>query len=207
MDNMCKYLKKGEKVDAMVCGHIDHKRNYTEYPEYICYFPDENSAKELCIRYETPWKVHKDNDGRTFLVMPWPFNRTKDLDFVPSCTQKGTMLTELDSNIELIKEFIKNPTMTDEKQVNAQEEIINFCEQFKKILLEKNKRYGNSALEPIRVASKLSPEQGILLRIDDKIKRIRNSESPRKNDFIDLAGYIVLLAIEKDWMDLSDLID
>ena len=45
------------------------------------------------------------------------------------------------------------------------------------------------------------------IRLDDKVKRVKNSKELRKNDIIDLTGYLVLLCIEKDWLNFDDLID
>ena len=82
-------------------------------------------------------------------------------------------------------------------------QVINSLEQ---TLLEKNKRYGNSALEPINIFCKLDASNGIQQRLDDKLMRIKNSEQLRKNDVFDLMGYLVLLAVANDWK-FEDLID
>lgn len=63
------------------------------------------------------------------------------------------------------------------------------------VLKEKNKRYGNSALEPIHVFYKGDAENSILIRLDDKLSRIKNSEELRNNDVFDLLGYLFLLQI------------
>lgn len=76
------------------------------------------------------------------------------------------------------------------------------------MLLEKNKRYGDSALNPVKVfASHLDDVDSILIRLDDKISRIRNSEEIRKNDVSDLMGYCVLLCKAKGWEDFMDQVD
>ena len=90
---------------------------------------------------------------------------------------------------------------------DSQKDIIDTCESLKKFLLEKNKRYGNSALEPINVFSKLSSEEGIKLRMDDKVKRIKNSTELRKNDVVDLTGYLILMCVHKKWTNFDDLLD
>ncbi len=90
---------------------------------------------------------------------------------------------------------------------NTQEQIIKTCDSLKEFLLEKNKRYGNSALEPIGVFSKLTPKEGIKIRLDDKVKRIKNSSELRKNDTVDLMGYLLLLCVSEDWTDFKDLLD
>lgn len=77
----------------------------------------------------------------------------------------------------------------------------------KDILIEKNKRYGNSALEPIRVFSKATNIEQLLVRCDDKLKRIANSNELRKNDVADLTNYLILLCIAKEWTDFSELLD
>ena len=89
----------------------------------------------------------------------------------------------------------------------AQVDIARTCDEVKRFLLEKNKRYGNSALCPARVFSKSSPSEQILVRMDDKLSRIRNAPEPRKNDFVDLVGYLVLFMVQQEWTDLSELID
>lgn len=43
------------------------------------------------------------------------------------------------------------------------------CENIKTLLLEKNANYGNSALEPLNVFSKLDAAEAIQARIDDKL--------------------------------------
>lgn len=74
------------------------------------------------------------------------------------------------------------------------------------LLQEKNKRYGNSALEPLE-GIKYTPEDGIKIRLTDKLKRIINSDELRKNDIADVMGYLVLLCISKGWTNFNDLID
>ena len=62
------------------------------------------------------------------------------------------------------------------------------------LLKEKNLKYGNSALDPMRVFSKASPEEQLLVRIDDKLSRMRNQKPNEDEDVVlDLVGYLVLL--------------
>ncbi len=97
--------------------------------------------------------------------------------------------------------------VSDSEINDSQKEITETCESLKRFLLEKNKRYGNSALEPINIFSKLSSEEGIKLRMDDKVKRIKNSTELRKNDVIDLTGYLILMCVHKRWTNFDDLLD
>ncbi len=74
--------------------------------------------------------------------------------------------------------------------------------------MEKNKRYGDSALNPSNIFCKEGDASTkILVRMDDKITRITNSKELRKNDIVDLMGYMVLLCINKGWTDFNDQID
>ena len=90
---------------------------------------------------------------------------------------------------------------------STQEKISLVCSAIEKVLLTKNKNYGNSALEPLRVFSNSSPEEAILVRLDDKLSRIKNSSELRKNDCFDTLGYLVLLCVQKGWIDFEELID
>jgi hypothetical protein len=65
------------------------------------------------------------------------------------------------------------------------------------MLIEKNSKYGNSAIEPLGVFSNLSPEEGLKVRIDDKLKRIKNGSLDKDDEDVinDLIGYLVLLKI------------
>jgi len=75
------------------------------------------------------------------------------------------------------------------------------------LLQEKNKRYGNSAIAPLKVFSQQSAENSICIRLDDKLSRIKNGTELRKNDVADMMGYLTLLCVAKGWTDFSDLID
>lgn len=85
--------------------------------------------------------------------------------------------------------------------------IKKVTDQLRKMLTEKNKRYGDSALKPIKVFSKDNAKKGLYIRADDKLSRIKNSTELRKNDVADLMGYCVLICMAKGWYDWSDLID
>lgn len=65
------------------------------------------------------------------------------------------------------------------------------------LLIAKNRKYGNSALEPLRCFSKASPVEQILVRLDDKLSRIRTSglSGPDEDTVLDLMGYLVLLRV------------
>jgi len=70
-------------------------------------------------------------------------------------------------------------------------------DEIRDLLIAKNLKYRNSALEPLNVFSQLSAREGLLVRIDDKLKRIKNGSLERDDEDVinDLIGYLVLLKI------------
>ena len=80
----------------------------------------------------------------------------------------------------------------------SQRLIAETCDELKALLLEKNKAYGNSALEPIGIFAKLEPLDQIRVRIDDKLNRLmRGNEFPGDDTVKDLAGYLVLFLVAR----------
>ena len=76
-------------------------------------------------------------------------------------------------------------------------QITQVLNEIQDLLIAKNQKYGNSALEPLGVFSKLDAKEGLLVRIDDKLKRIKNGSLERDDEDVvnDLIGYLVLLKI------------
>jgi hypothetical protein len=94
-----------------------------------------------------------------------------------------------------------------ETKMTTQEKIEKLFNNFKEFLKEKNRRYGDSAIHPIKIFSKIDASNQIYNRLDDKLSRIQNTKEIRKNDLADLLGYISLALIEKDWLEFDDLLD
>lgn len=85
--------------------------------------------------------------------------------------------------------------------MNFQEEVYQVLSEITEMLIAKNQKYGNSAIEPLGIFSDLSPEEGLKVRIDDKLKRIKNGSLDRDDEDVvnDLIGYLVILKIlQKD---------
>lgn len=81
--------------------------------------------------------------------------------------------------------------------------------EIRDLLISKNKKYGNSALEPLGVFSQLSAKEGLLVRIDDKLKRIKNGSLDKDDEDVinDLIGYLVLLKIHANQESSFDELD
>lgn len=69
------------------------------------------------------------------------------------------------------------------------------CDALAEMLIAKNRAYGDSALNPVRIFSRASPEEQILVRIDDKISRITHGEAAGEDVILDLLGYLILLRV------------
>lgn len=139
-------------------------------------------------------------------LMPWGYG---EYDGISTRTDKDN---NIDTSIgDKIKDAINKLLISDndgstittafEKNLNS---ILNSIGKF---LKEKNKRYGNSALEPSNMFFKGNSEEGLRIRIDDKLKRIKNSDVLRKNDIVDLIGYLIILCITKKWFTFDEFID
>lgn len=86
-------------------------------------------------------------------------------------------------------------------------EIEVVYDELKALSSYKNEKYGNSALEPINVLSKSNSLTGLMVRADDKIARIKNSKELRKNDVVDLIGYLVLICVTNEWNNFDEFKD
>lgn len=76
--------------------------------------------------------------------------------------------------------------------------VFSITDGIAEMLIEKNLKYGNSALEPKRIFSKADSAEQIKVRIDDKLSRIANQNLEDDEDVIqDLIGYLVLLKISQ----------
>ena len=84
----------------------------------------------------------------------------------------------------------KNMTQISNK---FQEDLDKVLQEVRTMLLDKNRKYGNSALEPIRVFSKADPLAQIAVRMDDKLSRIKSAQGDDLEDAkFDLIGYLIL---------------
>jgi hypothetical protein len=68
------------------------------------------------------------------------------------------------------------------------------------LLKEKNKAYGNTALNPPKIFSKLNSREAICSRLDDKLSRIKNKGiNDKTEDTVDdIIGYLFLLKMSLD---------
>jgi hypothetical protein len=80
--------------------------------------------------------------------------------------------------------------------------ISKICSEIEQMLIDKNRAYGDSALDPVRIFSKDNALEQLYVRIDDKLSRVsRGHEYPGDDTINDLIGYLVLLLIARDRQD------
>jgi len=84
--------------------------------------------------------------------------------------------------------------------MNTKDKIKIKCKEIESLLIDKNNKYGDSALDPLHIFSSCDASTSIKVRLDDKLKRIANAGivEDTEDTLIDIAGYIILLMIAKD---------
>ncbi len=86
-------------------------------------------------------------------------------------------------------------------QESVKQEILSQVKSIAEMLVKKNEKYGNSAIQPKRIFSRANPVEQINIRIDDKLSRIANQDVNEDEDAeFDLIGYLVLKRV---YMNLS----
>ena len=80
---------------------------------------------------------------------------------------------------------------------NTQKKINEIMNAMRGLLVYKNQKYGDSALNPKQIFYKGNATNSILIRLDDKLGRIMSNTdaTPRINDVADIIGYCTLLLI------------
>lgn len=71
------------------------------------------------------------------------------------------------------------------------------CLALADMLCAKNAAYGNSALDPLRLFSQASPVEQILVRLDDKLSRLKRGAGDDEDVVLDLLGYLILLRLAR----------
>lgn len=82
--------------------------------------------------------------------------------------------------------------------METKEKITDILDGMKDLLLYKNEKYGDSALNPLCIFTKHLKTvsvntASILVRLDDKLSRVKNADTLRTNDISDIIGYCTLL--------------
>lgn len=115
---------------------------------------------------------------------------SKDASDLQEITSVNPKMFISKEKIELMKKTIYKFDWQLEKTV----------ERIVKLLKEKNKAYGDTALNPSNIFSKLNSTEAICARIDDKLARIKNKGiNDKTEDTVDdLIGYLLLLKMSME---------
>lgn len=91
----------------------------------------------------------------------------------------------------------KTPKVPYKIVTETQQKIKDILSGMTDLLLYKNKKYGDSAINPKKIFYKGDSTNSILIRLDDKIGRVMSNteEKPRVNDVADIIGYCTLLLV------------
>ena len=87
------------------------------------------------------------------------------------------------------------PTEHEKFAANVRE----ICDGVADMLIQKNKAYGNSALNPVRIFSKASIVEQLKVRMDDKLSRLAGGHALPDESLTDtvkdLLGYLVIYLV------------
>lgn len=108
----------------------------------------------------------------------------------------------IDSSINPKMLLSKEELMKEEKEpkLNFDWHLDKVAKQITDLLKSKNKAYGNTALNPSNVFSKLDSTEAICARLDDKLARIQNKGiNDKTEDTVDdIIGYLLLLKMSME---------
>ena len=110
----------------------------------------------------------------------------------------GSNVKQAKSEIESVSRNTFDPSsLSPWGETPTQQKIKDILSGMTDLLLYKNKKYGDSAINPKKIFYKGDSTNSILIRLDDKIGRVMSNteEKPRVNDVADIIGYCTLLLV------------
>lgn len=110
----------------------------------------------------------------------------------------GSNVKQAKSEIEIVSRNTFDPSsLSPWGETPTQQKIKDILSGMTDLLLYKNKKYGDSAINPKKIFYKGDSTNSILIRLDDKIGRVMSNteEKPRVNDVADIIGYCTLLLV------------
>lgn len=138
-----------------------------------------------CYTCRKNGRDYTSTDGKTWFPKPTEVK-------VPKTSSNEELVA---NPVLLTNEYIKehmNDLYTD-----TQQKIMDVLDGMKNLLLYKNRKYGDSAINPKKIFYKGDSTNSILIRLDDKIGRVMSNpdDKPRVNDVADIIGYCTLLLV------------
>lgn len=92
-------------------------------------------------------------------------------------------------------EFIQEMISTADLDAPSAFDILAVCMELAIFLMGKNKAYGDSALDPVRIMSSSDPAEQLRVRMDDKLSRLMRGHAGGEDALKDLVGYWVLMRV------------
>ena len=113
-------------------------------------------------------------------------------------TPSNTIENKINPKMLLSKEELH--ISSNKPKLNFEWHLDKVVEKIVKLLKEKNQAYGNTALSPSNIFSKLNSTEAICARLDDKLARIKNKGiNDKTEDTVDdLIGYLLLLKMSME---------
>ena len=134
--------------------------------------------KVKIIKSEKPSYWYANKIGEVFEVVDYSYSN----DY--RTLEKGYYILKSDC------EIVENELL------GTHQKILKVCDEVKNMLLEKNRKYGDAALSPIRIFAKSDTVEQLKVRIDDKLNRFKNIQKDDTEDVVnDLIGYLMLLKV------------
>lgn len=164
--------------------------------------PNTGSNVKPNTLFSCPVKVPKKADSTAGYVntcvvcgLKYVDSEQKMFPICPKCAKErhdDSILPQL--NAQLYAQAMENPYGD---LPPTQQKIHQIMNAMKDLLLYKNQKYGDSAINPKGIFYKGDSTNSILIRLDDKIGRVMSNteEKPRVNDVCDIIGYCTLLLI------------
>lgn len=99
--------------------------------------------------------------------------------------------------ILVIRDNKKFNSEINEDQLEELNELVNHkAHDLIEHVISKNRKYGNSALSPIRIMSSANKLEQLYIRLDDKFNRLINRQNDDDEDLpFDVAGYFILIYV------------
>lgn len=147
-----------------------------------CWFDDKEGLFHCLLKDGTEWTSLTGSAQDEWIRVP----------------KKGAVKsTEADSDITKLSDSYMHTHMKEALYTDTQQKLIDVLDGMKDLLLYKNRKYGDSAINPKKIFYKGDSTNSILIRLDDKIGRVMSNpdDKPRVNDVADIIGYCTLLLV------------
>ncbi len=109
--------------------------------------------------------------------------------------KQESKITGLNGGTNAVGNFLTELLNQSDLTAPAAFEILATCMELAIFLIDKNTKYGDAALDPVRIMSQADPTEQIKVRLDDKLSRMYRGQAGDEDTMKDLVGYWVLLKI------------